>query len=79
MDVSGYLHRANHNVVLYDVPGLDAVQHTREKYLDVIKYNDHQYDLFLIITKDVFSSDAKFIADQIGIQRDYLAYDASRS
>ena len=63
MDVRGYPHPANHNVVLYDVPGLDAVTHTREKYLDVIKYKDHEYDLFLIITKDVFSSDAKFIAD----------------
>ena len=63
MDVCGYPHPANHNVVLYDVPGLDAVQHTREKYLDVINFNEHKYDLFFIITKDVFSSDAKFIAD----------------
>ena len=41
------------------------MHHRRDVYFDSIGYKDHPYDFFLIVTKDIFSSDAKFLAELV--------------
>ncbi|XP_063728692.1 interferon-inducible GTPase 5-like [Symsagittifera roscoffensis] len=64
-DVRPFPHPSNSNIILWDVPGVDAVNHQRDVYIDSIGYKEHPYDFFLIVTKDIFSSDAKFVAELV--------------
>ena len=60
-----YHHPLNENIILWDLPGIDSVKHQREDYIDKIGIKENPYDFFLIVTKDIFSSDAKFAADLV--------------
>ena len=64
-EVQRFPHPSNSNIILWDVPGIDAVDHRREVYFDSIGYKDHPYDFFLIVTNNIFSSDAKFLAELV--------------
>ena len=64
-EVQRFPHPSNPNIILWDVPGIDAVHHERDVYFDSIGYKDHPYDFFLIVTKDIFTSDAKFLAELV--------------
>ncbi|XP_063712217.1 interferon-inducible GTPase 5-like [Symsagittifera roscoffensis] len=60
-----YPHPSNENIILWDLPGIDSVKHQREDYIDKIGIKETPYDFFLIVTRDIFSSDAKFAADLV--------------
>ena len=60
-----YHHPLNENIILWDLPGIDSVKHQREDYINKIGIKETPYDFFLIVTKDIFSSDAKFAADLV--------------
>ena len=64
-DIRSFPHPRNPNIILWDVPGVDAVKFPREAYFEKIGYYKNDYDFFLIVTKDIFSSDAKYVADEV--------------
>ena len=64
-DIRSFAHPKNPNIIMWDVPGVDAVKFPRDQYFDKIGYNVNNYDFFLIVTKDIFSSDAKYVADLV--------------
>ncbi len=58
-------HPRNPNLAFWDVPGIDGKKFQRENYFEKIESKQNDYDFFLIVTKDTFSSDTLYLAEQI--------------
>ena len=60
-----YVHPRNPNVLLWDCPGIDGSDFKRDDYFDKIHAKDNDYDFYLIVTADIFSDSALYLAKQV--------------
>ncbi len=58
-------HPDNPNVTFWDLPGIDGVEFKQDNYFEKIENKQNDYDFFLIVTKDTFSSDALFLTEEL--------------
>ncbi len=68
-EVTRYTTPTKPNLVLWDLPGVDGNRFRREKYFEQINLEGNGYDFFLIVSKDIFSSDALFVAEKLRQQK----------
>ena len=64
-DLRSYTHQKNANVIIWDCPGIDGTDFKRDFYFEKIEAEEKKYDFYLIVTADIFSGDALFLAKKI--------------
>ena len=67
MTCKSYPHPRNPNILLWDVPGVNTLDYTRENYDE--KVNLDQFDFVLILTDNIFTDDTLWLANEIQKRR----------
>ncbi|XP_063729104.1 interferon-inducible GTPase 5-like [Symsagittifera roscoffensis] len=61
------------NCVFWDLPGIDGIKFKRETYFDDIKLQENNYDVYIIVTKEMLGDGELFVAKEL-VARGKLFY-----